>query len=76
MADSLSISTSSFKIPIPVKLKYEVEVRFRPRIPDNVKNWKVFKDDQEIKRFIEVVEEFFVLNIDQDEDLMKKDVDL
>ena len=74
MVDSLSISASSFKIPIPIKLKYEVEVRFRPRIPNNVKLWNFFENDQEIIRFIEVVEEFFVLNIDQDEYLMKDDV--
>jgi len=53
---SLSISASSFKIPIPIKLKYKVEVRFRPSIPDNIKNWKIFENDQEIRRFIEAVE--------------------
>ena len=59
-----------------MKLKYEVEVRFRPSIPDKVKHWKFFKYDQETRRFLEVVEEFDVLNIDQDENLMKDDVDL
>lgn len=69
LAYSLSISASSFKITMPVKLKYEVEIRFRPSIPDNAKHWKVFDDDQEIRKFNEVVEEFVVLNIDKEEDI-------
>ena len=76
LADALSISASSFKIPIPMQLKYEVRVRFKPSILDNVKHWKVFEDNQEIRRFIEVAEDFDVLNIDHDEDLMKDYVDL
>lgn len=75
LADSLFISASSFKIPMSIKLKYEVEVRFRPNIPDNVNHWKVFEDDQEIRKFIEVAEEFVVLNIDKEEDLTQADVD-
>lgn len=75
LVDSLSISTSAFQILMPVKLKYEVEVRFRPSIPDNVKHWKVFEDDQEIRKLIEVAEEFVVLNIDKEEYLPQIDVD-
>ena len=55
-------------VPFPPKLKYDVEVKYRPSIPDNVKHWKVFEDDIEIKRFLESVDEFFALNIDQDLD--------
>ena len=68
MADFLAVSTSNFRVPLPPKLKYDVEVRYRPSIPDNVKNWKVFEDDHEIKRFIETVDEFSSLHIDQDHD--------
>jgi ribonuclease HI len=68
MADSLVVSTSNFKIPLPPKLKYDVEVKYRPSIPDNVKHWKVFEDDLEIKRFLETMEEFSSLHIDQDHD--------
>jgi hypothetical protein len=68
MADSLVVSASNFKIPLPPKLKYDVEVKYRPSIPDNVKHWKVFEDDLEIKRFLETMEEFSSLHIDQDHD--------
>jgi hypothetical protein len=66
MDDSLAISTSNFRVPLPPKLKYEVEVKYRPSIPDNVKHWKVFEDDLEIKIFLETVDEFSALHIDQD----------
>jgi hypothetical protein len=40
-----------------------------PSIPDNVKYWKVFEDDLEIKFFLETVDDFSALHIDQDHDL-------
>jgi hypothetical protein len=45
-----------------------VEVKCRPYIPDNVKHWKYFEDDLEIKKFLETVDEFYDLHIDQDQD--------
>jgi ribonuclease HI len=56
MADSLATSASNFKVPLPPKFRYDVEVKYRPSIPDNVKHWKVFEDDLEIKKFLETVE--------------------
>jgi hypothetical protein len=64
--DSLAISASNFKVPFPPKLKYEVEIKYRPSIPDNVKHWKDFKDDIDIKKFLETVDEFYDMHIDQD----------
>ena len=52
---------------MPPKLKYEVEVKYIPSTPDNVKHWKVFEDDLEIKIFLETVDEFLALQIDQDQ---------
>jgi ribonuclease HI len=49
VADCLVVSASNFRVPFPPKLKYDVEVKYRPSIPDNVKHWKVFEDDIEIK---------------------------
>jgi hypothetical protein len=69
--DSLVVATSTFKTPLTPNMKYEVEVRYVPSIPDNVKNWRVFEEDFEIKRFIEVVDDFSLIHIDQDEDLDK-----
>ena len=68
MANSMVVSVRNFRVPLPPKLRYDVEVKYRPSIPDNVKNWKVFEDDHEIKRFIETVDEFSSLHIDQDHD--------
>jgi ribonuclease HI len=68
MADSLAISVSHFRIPLPPKLRYDVEVRYRPSVPDNIKHWKVFEEDLEIRKFLESVDEFFALHIDQDHD--------
>jgi ribonuclease HI len=59
MADSLVVSASNFRVPLPPKLRYDVEVNYRPSVPDNVKHWKVFEDDLEIKIFLETVDEFF-----------------
>jgi hypothetical protein len=64
VADSLAVSASHFRIPIPQKLKYDVEVKYRPSIPDNVKYWKVFEDDLELKKFLESIDEFVALHID------------
>jgi ribonuclease HI len=66
MVDSLAVSASQFRIPLPPKPRYDVEIRYRPSVPDNIKHWKVFKDDLEIRRFLESVDEFSALHIDQD----------
>jgi hypothetical protein len=66
VADSLATSSSNFKVPLLPKFRYDVEVKYRPSIPDNVKHWKVFKDDLEIKKFLETIEEFSEIHIDQD----------
>jgi hypothetical protein len=66
MVDYLATSTSNFRVPLPPKCRYDVEVKYRPSIPDNVKHWKVFEDDLEVKRFLETVEEFSEMHIDQD----------
>lgn len=48
--------------------KYEINVRHRPSIPDNTKHWKVFKDDQQIIRFLERTNEFLNTLIERHED--------
>lgn len=58
LADPLDVATSTFKPPFNPKLRYEVEIRHRPFVPDNCKHWNVFEDDQQIKGFLTMVEEF------------------
>jgi ribonuclease HI len=69
LADFLAISASLFRIPLPPKKKYDVEIKYRPAVSDNVRHWKVFKDDLEIKNFLQDLDEFYELHIDQDSDL-------
>jgi ribonuclease HI len=64
VVDSLAVSASQFKVPQPPMAKYDVEIKYRPSIPDNVKHWKVFEDDLEIKKFLQSVDEFTALHID------------
>jgi hypothetical protein len=64
LADSLAISASQFMIPLPPKIKYDVEIIYRPSVLDNIKHWKVFEDDLEIRKFLQSVDEFSALHID------------
>jgi hypothetical protein len=68
MVDSLVVSAIHFRVPLPPKLKYDVGMKYRPSVPNNIEHWKVFEDDNEIKKFLEFVDEFFALHIDQDHD--------
>ena len=58
IADSLVVSAILFIIPMHYTEKYEVEVHHRPTILDNIIHWQVFEDDQQVKNFIELKEEF------------------
>jgi hypothetical protein len=60
------LAASNFRTLIFPNLRFEIEVRHRPSILDNIKNWQVFKDYQEIKRFLETIDEFSTISIDQD----------
>ena len=66
--DSLALAATHFRIPKTTQLKYPIEVRYKPFVPDNVKWWRVFEDDIEIKRFVEVTGEFSNSLIDQEQD--------
>jgi hypothetical protein len=57
-----------FEAPALPADRSEVEIRYRPSVPDNVKHWKVFEDDQEIEKFLKSIDDFFALHIDEDPD--------
>ena len=65
IVDSLASSACLFKIPIYPNKEYQIQVKHRPSIPDNVKNWQVFEDNHQIKRFLENEEEFINTQIEQ-----------
>jgi hypothetical protein len=69
LADSLVVLASLFRIPLSPNIKYDVEIRYRSYVPYNIKHWKVFKDDLEIKKILQSIDEFSALHIDQDLDL-------
>jgi hypothetical protein len=64
----LALAASNFKTPMFPNLKFEVEVRHKPSIPDSIKHWQVFKDNEEIQRFLKTIEEFSNISIDQDDE--------
>jgi ribonuclease HI len=68
-ADFQAFSASLFEAPAPPADGSEVEIRYRPSVPDNVKYWKVFEDDQEIEKFLQSVDDFSALHIDEDPDV-------
>ena len=55
---------------MPPRLVYEVQIKHRPSLPDNVLHWKVFNDDDEINRFLQVIDEFLEMQIDQENDAL------
>jgi hypothetical protein len=73
-ADSRILAAIDFKTPMFPDLKFEIEVRHGPSIPDNIKNWHVFKYDEEIQIFLKTIEEFSNISIDQDNE--DEDVEL
>jgi ribonuclease HI len=67
-ADFQAFSASLFEAPALPADRSEVEIRYRPSVPDNVKHWKVFEDDQEIEKFLQSIDEFSTSHIDGDPD--------
>jgi ribonuclease HI len=66
--DSLAVVASTFKVPTTPQFKYEIEVRYKPSSHDNIKYWQVFEDDQQIKKFMQVIDEFANTHIDSDDE--------
>ena len=63
LGDSLVVSTSLFVPPLPPKLSYDIQVKYKPSLPDNVKFWKVFENDDEISKFLQVLDEFYDMHL-------------
>jgi hypothetical protein len=64
--DSLAKVASTFAPPAALKLKYHIEVRHRPSIPNNIQHWQIFEDDEHIRKFVKMVEDFVETHIDQE----------
>ena len=66
LVDSLVVFGSLFVPPLPPRLNYDIQVKYRPSLPDNVKFWKVFENDDELSKFLQVVYEFSDMHINQE----------
>ena len=66
LADSLDVSASLLIPPLPPKISYDVQVKYRPSLLDNVKFWKVFENDEELSKFLQLVDEFSDMHINQE----------
>ena len=53
IADSLATTASNLKIPMNSSNKFEIYVKHRPVVPNNLRYWKVFWDDNEINAFLQ-----------------------
>jgi hypothetical protein len=62
----LATSASAFKIPIFPNEKYEIEVKHRLAVPDNIKYWQVFEDENQVESFLQMSDEFANMNIDDE----------
>jgi len=47
-------------------------MKYWPSLPDNVQHWKVFDDDDEINRFLQVIDEFSEMQIDQENEALQE----
>ena len=68
IADTFAVAASTFRIPIYPNTKYTIEVKHRPTIPDNVKYWQVFEDDDHIESFLTLSDDYENMAIDEEEE--------
>jgi hypothetical protein len=69
LADSLVVAASTLQPSKDlIKGKRKLEIIFRPFVPDNIDNWQVFKDDEQVLRFIHNVKEFSDFNVSYKEE--------
>ena len=66
-AASLAKAATNFIPPTFLKLKYRIDMRHKPSIPNNVHYWQIFEDDEQIKQFLEIIDEFSETHIDRED---------
>ena len=68
IADTFVVVAITFRIPIHPNTKYTIEVKHRPAIPDNVKYWQLFEDDDHIKSFLTLLDDYVNMAFDEEEE--------
>ena len=62
----LATFSSTYKFPFSPLHKYTAEIKHRPIVPDNVKYWQIFSEDEKIYHFLNNEQEFQNFQIDND----------
>jgi hypothetical protein len=68
LAYGLATSTATCKIPYHPNHQFTVEVKCRPIVPNNIRYWQVFGNDEQIEDFLQSKNDFECTNIDVDSD--------
>lgn len=68
IADTYVVVTSTFKISIYPNTSYTIEFKHRLAIPDNVKYWQVFEDDDHIESFLTLYGDYENMVIDEEKE--------
>jgi hypothetical protein len=79
LADGLATSAATCKIPFRPTRPYNVEVKCRPTVPDNIRYWQVFGNDDQIEDFLQCKNDFECTNIDlenEDENVNSSDFEI
>jgi ribonuclease HI len=79
LADGLATSAATCKIPFCPTRPYTVEVKCRPTVPDNIRYWQVFGNDDQIEDFLQCKNDFECTNIDlenEDENVNNSDFEI
>jgi hypothetical protein len=69
LADGLATSAATCKIPFCSTHPYTMEVKCRPTIPDNIRYWQIFGNDDQIEDFLQCKNDFKCTNIDLENDV-------
>jgi hypothetical protein len=65
-ADVLAKVASTFTPPTTLKLKYHIQMKHRPSILNNTQHWQVFENDEQLRKFLESIDEFAEMHADQE----------
>ena len=65
-ADTFAVAASTFKIPLHSHDKYKIKMKHRPAIPDNIKYWQGFEDDDHIEKFLTLSDGYKNMAIDEE----------
>ena len=68
IADTFAVAASTIRIPLHPNTKYTIEVKHKPSIPDNVKYWQVFEDDDHIESFLTPSDGYENMAIDEEQE--------